>query len=62
MADASNAKSRLTQENFELQKALQDIEANNGNLSKLKISLTTQLEDMRRVADDEGRVCNIYLM
>lgn len=54
--DSNSAKSRLTQENFELQKALQDLESGNTSMSKLKITLTTQLEEMKRVADDEGRV------
>jgi len=59
--DSNAHKSRLTQENFELQKALQDLEASSGNLSKLKITLTTQLEDMKRVADDESKVSSHFI-
>lgn len=61
LADANNHKNRLTQENFELQKTLQDMESGHSSLSKIKVTLTSQLDEAKRAAEDESRVSSLLL-
>ena len=57
--DFDAAKKKLQIENSDLLRQLEDAESQISQLSKLKISLTTQLEDTKRMADEEARVCEI---
>merc|ERR1712029_110747 len=52
-ADAS--KKKLTMEGQDLQKQIEDAENLINDLGKMKISLTTQLDDTKRLADAESR-------
>lgn len=58
--DFDAAKKKLSIENSDLLRQLEEAESQVSQLSKIKISLTTQLEDTKRLADEEGRVCIIY--
>lgn len=53
--DFDSAKKKLSIENSDLLRQLEDAESQVSQLQKLKISLTTQLEDTKRMADEEGR-------
>ena len=54
--DFDAAKKKLSIENSDLLRQLEEAESQVSQLSKLKISLTTQLEDTKRLADEESRV------
>jgi chromosome segregation ATPase len=54
--DFDSAKKKLSIENSDLLRQLEEAESQVSQLSKLKISLTTQLEDTKRLADEESRV------
>lgn len=54
--DFDSAKKKLSIENSDLLRQLEEAESQVSQLSKIKISLTTQLEDTKRLADEEGRV------
>lgn len=56
MNDFDSAKKKLSIENSDLLRQLEEAESQVSQLSKIKISLTTQLEDTKRLADEEGRV------
>lgn len=56
MNDFDAAKKKLSIENSDLLRQLEEAESQVSQLSKIKISLTTQLEDTKRLADEEGRV------
>lgn len=43
-------------ENSDLLRQLEEAESQVSQLSKIKVSLTTQLEDTKRLADEEARV------
>lgn len=55
--DLDAAKKKLSIENSDLLRQLEEAESQVSQLSKIKVSLTTQLEDTKRLADEEGRVC-----
>ena len=55
LAEAEMQKKRLATEKADLEKEIQEGEGQIRNLSKLKTSLTTQLDDMKRLADAETR-------
>lgn len=55
MNDFDAAKKKLSIENSDLLRQLEEAESQVSQLSKIKISLTTQLEDTKRLADEEGR-------
>lgn len=61
--DLDAAKKKLSIENSDLLRQLEEAESQVSQLSKIKVSLTTQLEDTKRLADEEARVCiiNNYL-
>lgn len=54
--DFDSAKKKLSIENSDLLRQLEEAESQVSQLSKIKISLTTQLEDTKRLADEESRV------
>lgn len=56
MNDFDASKKKLSVENSDLLRQLEEAESQVSQLSKIKISLTTQLEDTKRMADEEGRV------
>lgn len=58
--DFDAAKKKLSIENSDLLRQLEEAESQVSQLAKIKISLTTQLEDTKRLADEEGRV-NIFI-
>lgn len=60
LGDLDAAKKRLTVENGEFQRQLEEAESQISQLSKLKTSLQTQLDDVKRMADEESRVNNTY--
>ena len=53
--DFDSAKKKLSIENSDYLRQLEDAESQVAQLNKLKVSLTTQLEDTKRMADEEGR-------
>lgn len=54
--DFDAAKKKLAVENADLLRQVEEAESQISQLSKLKMSLTNQLEDTRKLADDECRV------
>lgn len=60
LGDLDAAKKRLTVENSEFQRQLEEAESQISQLSKLKMSLQTQLDDVKRMADEEGRVSRFF--
>lgn len=58
--DYDAAKKKLVVENTDLLRQLEEAESQIGQLTKLKLSLTNQLDDTRKLADDESRVSKIY--
>ncbi|XP_076337304.1 myosin heavy chain, muscle-like isoform X5 [Tachypleus tridentatus] len=55
LGDFDASKKKLTAENAEMQRQLEDAESQVAQLSKMKMSYLTQLEEARRVADEESR-------
>jgi len=53
--DADIQKKKLATENTDFEKQIVDGEAQMRNLGKMKTSLTTQIDDMKRLADAESR-------
>lgn len=60
--DFDAAKKKLAVENADLLRQLEEAESQIGQLSKLKLSLTNQLEDARKTADEECRVSYIIII
>lgn len=58
--DFDSAKKKLSIENSDLLRQLEEAESQVSQLSKIKISLTTQLEDTKRLADEESRVSQYF--
>lgn len=56
--DFDSTKKKYLAENNDLQRQIEEAENQIGQLSKLKLSLTNQLEDHRKLADEESRVSN----
>lgn len=54
--DFDATKKKLAVENTDLLRQVEEAESQIGQLSKLKLSLTNQLDDTRKLADDECRV------
>lgn len=54
--DMDAAKKKLAAENTDLLRQVEEAESQMSQLSKIKLSLTNQLEDQRKLADDESRV------
>ena len=55
-ADFNNLKARITQENFELHRQVQDLDSSNAALSKAKSQLQAQLDETKARLDEETRV------
>ncbi|XP_045127371.1 myosin heavy chain, muscle-like [Portunus trituberculatus] len=53
--DMDAAKKKLGAENTDLLRQVEEAESQMSQLSKIKLSLTNQLEDQRKLADDESR-------
>lgn len=58
VVDITSHKTRLSQENIELTKEVQDLKVNIENATYLKSQLAGQLEDARRRLEDDERVSN----
>lgn len=56
IVDITSHKTRLSQENIELVKEVQDLKVNIENATYLKSQLAGQLEDARRRLEDDERV------
>lgn len=56
IVDITSHKTRLSQENIELTKEVQDLKVNIENATYLKSQLAGQLEDARRRLEDDERV------
>jgi len=54
--DLNNLKARLTQENFEFQRQVQELDAGNAALSKARSQLQAQLDETKARLDEETRV------
>jgi 16S rRNA G1207 methylase RsmC len=54
--DLNNLKARLTQENFELQRQVQELDTSNAALAKAKSQLQAQLDEAKARLDEETRV------
>ena len=54
--DLNSWKARLTQENFELHRQVQDLDSSNGVLSKSKTALQLQLDDLKARLDELNQV------
>lgn len=59
LGDFDASKKKLAAENAELQRQLEDAESQVAQLNKLKTSLQTQLDEAKRTADEESRVCDV---
>lgn len=60
LTDFDANKKRLTVENGDLLRQLEEAEGQVSQLTKLKTSLMSQLDEAKRTADEEGRVCNCF--
>ena len=54
--DSNGAKARLTQENFDLQHQVQELDSSNAALAKARSQLQIICDDLKRNLDDESRV------
>lgn len=54
--DFDAAKKKLSVENADLLRQLEEAESQVSQLSKLKVALAAQLEDAKRLCDEESRV------
>merc|ERR1719452_258231 len=52
--DFDATKKKLAVENADLLRQLEDAETQNSMLGKMKLSLTNQLDDTKKLADEEG--------
>lgn len=57
--DFDATKKKLAVENADLLRQVEEAESQISQLSKLKLSLTNQLDDNRKLADDECRVSTL---
>merc|ERR1711997_255501 len=55
LGDFENNKRKLAAENADVLRQLQELENNANMLGKLKVQLTSQLDESKRVADDEAK-------
>merc|ERR1719162_1093383 len=55
LGDMDGAKRKLASDNADLLRQLQEIENNASLMAKYKVQLSAQLEEVRRVADDEAK-------
>lgn len=62
MSDFDAAKKKLACENGDLVRQLEEAENQVGQLSRLKLSLTNQLDDTRKLCDEESRVNDLMYM
>ena len=57
MQELNGLKARLTQENFELHRQVQELDSNNAALAKARTQLQQQLDDAKARLEEESRVC-----
>merc|ERR1739846_13081 len=55
LGDFENNKRKIAAENADLLRQVQELENQANMLAKLKVQLSTQLDEARRVADDEAK-------
>lgn len=58
LSDFDGTKKKLAVENADLLRQLEEAEAQLGSLSKLKISISNQLEESKKIAEEEAKVYN----
>ncbi len=58
--DLNNLKARLTQENFDLQRQVQELDSSNAALAKAKGQLQHALDDTKSRLDEESRVRAVF--
>ena len=56
IAELSSQKSRMVQENSDLQRQLEEAESGGSALTKLRAQLAAQLDDLKRQVEEESRV------
>ncbi|MFO0005859.1 MAG: hypothetical protein ACK559_32510, partial [bacterium] len=55
LGDFDNAKKKIVLENAETLRAIEELDNNNNVLGKIKQTLTAQLEEQRKIADEEAK-------
>jgi len=60
--DLNGLKAKLTHENFELQRQVQELDSNNAALAKLRAQLQQQLDEAKARLEEETRVCILYIV
>ena len=55
MNEADSTKKRLTVENQDLSRQIEELENALANMNKSKVSLSTQLEDTKRLSESESK-------
>lgn len=59
--DFDVAKKKLSVENAELLRQLEEVENQSMQLSKLKLTLSSQLEETKKSVENEGKVSRSYI-
>ena len=62
LSEADSSKRKLMAENCDLMHQQEEADRVAAQLSKDKTSLSTQLEDSKRLADAETRVCQLLIL
>jgi len=57
--DLTGLKARLSHENHELHRQVQELDSNNAALAKARTQLQQQLDDAKARLEEESRVCSI---
>lgn len=55
LSDFENAKKKIVMENADFLRQLEELEGNNNTLEKVRANLAAQLDEQRRIADDESK-------
>ena len=55
LVDYENAKKKIIIENADLLRQIEELENNNMTLQKIRATLAAQLDEQRRIADDEAK-------
>ena len=55
LADFDNAKKKIILENADILRQIEELDNNNNTLQKIRANLQAQLEEQRRIADDESK-------
>lgn len=62
ITEVTAQRSRLSSENSDLMKEVQEYKVSLDNVNHIKLQLASQLEDLRRKYEDEERVRNLSLI